>query len=294
MFVSKKFYSFFLFSLLMVAIGDAEDLNRSERRDLREGGAHTTWTQGVGTLFFTANLDGSPSGGVQKLRLADSGLCKSEEHHHQKSLGFCSTTLISPSLIITPSYCATNCNETRVTFAFRSQRQGNKTPESLPENEIYSCKEVIPLENGGDYPLTVIRLDRPVENRLPVTLQLKKKEMQPGKRLTFYSYPHGLPLKRSRGNLTYQDNKHGWGYYEAAEGGTDAGGAIYYDGYVHGIHFSSGFKDRVEGADCDTWADFEKDRGNQDAFYIPVSHYADQLKKLITEDGWTAEAEAGQ
>ena len=89
-------------------------------------------------------------------------LCDGEAYASQTSASHCSGTLIAPDLIYTAGHCYRSdnvCTDSVWVFDYVLDRR-------LEEKNVYHCKEV--FRTSEDF--AVIKLDRAVEDRLPVRL----------------------------------------------------------------------------------------------------------------------------
>jgi hypothetical protein len=129
-------------------------------------------------------------------------LCEDEPFREQPNPAFCSGFLVGEDVFVTAGHCITSesdCASTAMAFGFGySARDQDVT--SLPEADIYFCKEIIARElndlTKADY--AVVRLDRPVQGRTP--LQFRKTGTVSGTgEVTVIGHPAGLPTKVSAG-----------------------------------------------------------------------------------------------
>ena len=141
-------------------------------------------------------------------RSPQGGLCPGERYGSQPSLAYCSATLIGPDLVATAGHCLagdTSADECRrgpcdgagyIVFDFTSDSNG-----VFPAANVYRCSEVVHCvvddTNCGDQGVTVdwavIRLDRPVTGRVPVTL--RPTAIPTRVPVYIIGHPSGLPRK---------------------------------------------------------------------------------------------------
>lgn len=153
-------------------------------------------------LVNNSSLQSTEEGDL-RLRLTNYGtdyrLCHSEPFREQHIAGFCSGFLVGPDTIITAGHCIrsqVNCNNTSFVFDYAIKEEGIH-PESVDPSNVYRCARVIRSEaSSADF--AVIKLDRPVENREPLELNLTGSPA-PGTPLTVIGHPAGIPTKVAGG-----------------------------------------------------------------------------------------------
>jgi hypothetical protein len=129
-------------------------------------------------------------------------LCKSEPFYDQNTAAFCSGSLIAPDIIMTAGHCVrsqSSCDGIKFVFDFAYRTQG-VAPSSVGQDDVYSCKELIhsELNNSTMSDYSLVRLDRPVVGRKPLTVRTKGK-VTVGDPLTVIGHPSGLPTKIADG-----------------------------------------------------------------------------------------------
>ncbi|MEN0059825.1 MAG: serine protease [Bdellovibrio sp.] len=140
--------------------------------------------------------------GFAKVRTVKFGqnmnLCSDEPFYDQPTVANCSGSLVGEDLVATAGHCisSSNCSVYSFVFGFRMIDEKNFS-EMIPESEIYACKEVIAREYSGAQDYALVRLDRPVINHRPLTLQ--KEPVQPGDAIYVVGHPSGLPTKVADG-----------------------------------------------------------------------------------------------
>jgi hypothetical protein len=134
-----------------------------------------------------------------KTQQEDFQLCAAQRFASQKTSAFCSGVLIAPDRVLTAGHCVANtaCAELRLAFGYALRAKGYD-PYQIQTKNIYDCAEV--LERGhGQLDYAVVRLDRPVPDRVPVSLAAPSEELVPGAPLLMTGFPAGLPLKVDAG-----------------------------------------------------------------------------------------------
>ncbi|MFP5519975.1 MAG: trypsin-like serine peptidase [Bdellovibrionia bacterium] len=134
----------------------------------------------------------------------DSKVCSDEAFSQQVSLAHCTATLIDSDLMLTAAHCfpmESSCEETKIIPQYTLDRFNAEHEQSIELAETYSCKSVEYLqlpETGADF--AFVRLDRKVVGVEPVDIK-ESREVQAGEELYNFSFPAGLPLKMSTGQV---------------------------------------------------------------------------------------------
>ncbi|MBF0363490.1 MAG: trypsin-like peptidase domain-containing protein [Oligoflexia bacterium] len=133
-------------------------------------------------------------------------LCEGERFKDQPTAALCSGFLVAPDIIITAGHCYMDkdqCNNSQWVFDYNDESlvtndKGEKSYK-IKSKDVYSCKEVIaqkldPADSKTLMDYSVIRLDRKVEDRTPLTFR-KEGKIADNADLVLIGYPSGLPLK---------------------------------------------------------------------------------------------------
>ncbi len=142
-------------------------------------------------------------------------LCKDERFPKDPSLAYsCSGFLVGPDLLVTAGHCMVNVGESHhdtdtycPTFSWLFDYTDSLDVKNVPAKNLYNCKEVIYAVADEKSPwrdFAVVRLDRPVTDRKPLTLAGSASSAKgPFKMI---GYPLGTPAKLSWGAKLLFDN----------------------------------------------------------------------------------------
>ncbi len=135
-------------------------------------------------------------------------LCQEERFFEQRTPAFCSGVLIGEDLVLTAGHCVDDiqhCKETAFLFQFQ-KAEADANPYLVPQNEVYSCKEVV-LKEPDELDFALVRLDRKVIGHRPVEVREFSQAAKPAN-LMAVGYPSGLPLKISKaGRIRHESKK---------------------------------------------------------------------------------------
>ena len=137
-------------------------------------------------------------------------LCPSEKFWQQPSAGYCTGFLVSEDVLVSTAHCFLDtgaCKTTAVVFDY-SYHNRAADPTRLSHNSVYYCKEVLErvYEIGEGLDFAVVRLDRAVQGRKPLTL-LSQGKVAKGEAVTVIGHPLGLPTKLSQGTIRSVRNR---------------------------------------------------------------------------------------
>jgi hypothetical protein len=125
--------------------------------------------------------------------------CDGERFENQPLVGACTGFLIGPDLLATAGHCVKSdeiCKQYLWVFGYMLDAKDKDVSRSKP-GDVYQCSKIerISLRKPGtdhlDY--AVIRLDRPVTGRAPISLA--GKEARLSDKVKMIGHPLGIPLK---------------------------------------------------------------------------------------------------
>jgi V8-like Glu-specific endopeptidase len=172
------------------------DLYQVNDTRLRELAASTVALMSAGDV----TIDGTKAHLKETIIGPYYGLCSDEPFYNQNSAAFCSGFLVAPDTIASAGHCIrsqASCEDTKFVFDFVMNSAGDRAVE-VPASNVYSCKQLIhSVANGHGEDFSVVKLDRPVSGRRPLSLAAQTPSR--GTPLTVIGYPIGLPVKVAGG-----------------------------------------------------------------------------------------------
>lgn len=206
-------------------------------------------------LFQTGSV--TTANGVASLATqsyaAQYGLCREEPFYEQEVGAFCSGSLVAPDVIMTAGHCVPTpeeCAGIKFVFGFAVKEKG-ALPKSVPETEVYGCKELIGRQQMGAGPdWALVRLDRKVAGHQPLKLNLTGR-IDNGAEVLVIGHPAGLPTKIAGGAHVRDASKDGYFVANLDTYGGNSGSAVFNSrtGLVEGI-LVRGEQDYVQKGDC--------------------------------------------
>jgi V8-like Glu-specific endopeptidase len=105
-----------------------------------------------------------------------SNVCPTEAFSHQPIVATCSGFLVAPDILITAGHCyktfttpEIGCKSFAWIFGLQMNSSSDDPTKNIPINNIYLCQKIISSKLTPIKDFTVIKLDRPVEGRSPLT-----------------------------------------------------------------------------------------------------------------------------
>lgn len=176
-------------------------------------------------------------------------LCEEEAFSQQPAPGYCTGFLIAPDLIATAGHCVnkhTRCEKMAFIFDY-AKKLPNEEIRRVPRDQFYRCESLIarvynPFEEYAEilsgelwYDWAVMRLDRPVTDRAPVTLMSGDRLLR-GAKVQAIGHPMGIAMKVTNGDVITDDKDRFMNTNLDIYQG-NSGSPVFnpVDGHVHGI-----------------------------------------------------------
>ncbi len=133
----------------------------------------------------------------------DLSLCTDERFFSQKTLAFCSGSLVGPDMVMTAGHCIKSmddCNTTKLVFGF-AMNSADSDVSQVDPSEVYGCSSIVARaleDSSADFAL--IKLDRKVVGHKPLLIN-RTGELAIGSKLILIGHPSGLPTKVADGHV---------------------------------------------------------------------------------------------
>lgn len=300
----------FLMSQLAVPVHSMPVYGQDDRLDLYqvEDPKLIEWADSTVAFFETKALRYDPSSSRWVIQAENLGqverLCPGERFADQPAGAFCSGFLVGPDLIATAGHCVRleepdcekgdteciellqgpTCVEIRIAFGFAVDSEG-ALPTGIPATDVYACREVVRRRlqlDGPDW--AILRLDRPVQGRQPLTLS-RSGGTRKGDPLVVLGHPSGLPLKIAGGAWVRDPQPGGFRFRTNLDTFGHSSGSPVLNartGLVEGI-VVEGDDDFVERGDCQA-TNVLSDEGGGGEQVVRSSAFAD-LRRLAEGQG---------
>lgn len=168
------------------------------------------------------------------------GVCSDELFANQIAAANCSGFLVSDQYLVTAGHCiqtVDDCEHYSWVFGFANATEEQKS-FTISKNEIYKCVELKEhaLDNSTDNDFSLIKLDRPVANHLPLKFRTKGKLSDRAK-LVVIGHPSGLPTKIADGAFVRKNSNDYFFVTNLDTFGGNSGSAVFdtKTGVVEGI-----------------------------------------------------------
>lgn len=141
--------------------------------------------------------------------LSGRNICKDEKFANQGTAAVCSGFLVAPDVIVTAGHCVTSqssCTDYYWVFDYALTSEGDKAYSETSKDNVYKCKKIYAqeLNNTTMLDFGIVILDRPVTNRVPLTIA-KDKKIADKAPVVVIGHPTGIPTKIA-GGANVRDN----------------------------------------------------------------------------------------
>lgn len=148
------------------------------------------------------------------------GVCSDQTYANEPSVTAGTGFLVAPDLLVTAGHVVDGtggCDELAIVFDFAYGSADGEIEEIriARDENVFFCKSVIAYREeaeGADY--AVVRLDRPVTGRTPLTLRTSG-QVPEGTPLTIIGHPSGLPMKIAAGDSRVRKVEKEDGYFRS-------------------------------------------------------------------------------
>lgn len=135
---------------------------------------------------------------IKSETLEEFGVCKSERFSQQPAAANCSGFLVAPDKLVTAGHCINDefeCGSHSWVFDY-ANTNGEKAEFKFNKDQVYRCTKIIERkkESGTQADYAVLKLDRPVVGRTPLTYRKSGKPADDAV-MTVIGHPTGLPTK---------------------------------------------------------------------------------------------------
>jgi V8-like Glu-specific endopeptidase len=146
-------------------------------------------------------------------------VCKEERFSEQPTVADCTGFLVGENLLVTAGHCMVRmgetvendttsaCDSNSWMFDYKINKKGSIDLKNVKVGNIYNCKKVIYGKYEKEDDFALIELDRKVEGREPLELNIEGSASE-GTEIFVMGHPTGLPLKYADGAKIFdiQDN----------------------------------------------------------------------------------------
>ncbi len=144
-------------------------------------------------------------------------VCKEEKFAEQPTVADCTGFLVGENLLVTAGHCmvrmgqtvedgmSSGCESNSWMFDYKVGSEGKIDLKNVNSKNIYNCKKVIYAKYEKEEDFALIELDRVVEGREPLKLNMKASPNE-GTELFVIGHPTGLPMKFADGARVFEIN----------------------------------------------------------------------------------------
>ena len=176
---------------------------------------------------------------ISSSTLESRGICASEKFSQQQTAAMCSGFLVGEDLLVTAGHCIQSKSDCRrYNWVFNYAHKEKNSDINVTTEDVYGCKEIIErtLDNSTMDDYALIRLDRKVVNRTPLTVR-KEGKIESGTKIVVIGHPTGLPTKVADNAWVRDNNRDKYFAANLDTFGGNSGSAVFNadTGVVEGI-----------------------------------------------------------
>lgn len=172
---------------------------------------HYQLARSTAAMFSSSKLkDHGTSVEVMGDSLEERGICEEERFTNQSTGALCTGFLVASDLLLTAGHCiksVSDCENRTWVFDFNAEHAGQEE-FIIPKTSVYGCKEIVSrkLNRSTSHDYALIRLDRPVKDRVPMKVRSTGKIANQAE-VVIIGYPSGLPVKVADGARVRYNHK---------------------------------------------------------------------------------------
>jgi len=208
------------FTTLSAQAGMEVIYGKDNRQDIYEvtNSLHKTLAQSTAGMVDVRHFKKSARAGFLDMDFTSTleeamNVCPSEKFSQQQIAPNCSGFLVGPDTLVTAGHCFKGsqspesvCKGNAWVFGFEMKSSSHNPTRDIPAANIYNCKEVVAAELNSTMDYAIIKLDRKVVGRKPLTFRSAGK-VSNSTSLVVIGHPTGLPTKVSpAGKVTHNSN----------------------------------------------------------------------------------------
>lgn len=137
--------------------------------------------------------------------------CPTVRFADQMTASRCSGFLVAPNVIATAGHCMVTqeeCDKYKWIFDYKLKNANDKSYQNVAKENVFSCKKILAqkLEYLGGTDYALIELDRKVDNRIPVAVDLDN-EVSNGAPIYMIGFPSGIPMKYTDSSTIFDNSQ---------------------------------------------------------------------------------------
>ena len=213
----KFFYVFFVCTFMFLCKSGYGFIiyGEDDRRDIYtyKGSKFYTLAQSIAAMIKPEKLEYSEDEKIYYFKpttLKKLNHCQQERFVNQPSLSSCTGFLVGQDLLVTARHCLLSPDCKNAYWAFNFEMLDDKNfKKKLDKKDVYRCIDIIEESKHWDWDkdYALLRLDRPVEGRLPLSVRAKG-ALRGDEKVFTIGHPLGLPKKITReGSILKNEHK---------------------------------------------------------------------------------------